>query len=116
MACMVEVLYSKPEPDGGEQHEMTVLPHHMMKEDADQLYEVTKLDECSNSSWADLIKPADDLSDPGPDGKLEFVPAMSKDGALLVRDEAEEAQGRMARQKAWSTTSKYIIYLNLKVY
>ena len=83
-AVMTEVLYSQPEPPGGETYEMTVLPHLMMPEDADRLYDVAKLDDIDNSKWADLIKPADELKDPGPNGLLEFTPAVMRGDASLI--------------------------------
>lgn len=68
-------------------HDLTILLHLMDKEHIDRHYAVAKIDEGCNRGWTDLIRPADELADPGPDGHLEFSPVMSRDGALMIESE-----------------------------
>ena len=88
---MVVALYSAPEPSSGEILEMRVLPHIMTTEGIDDFFEAVKIDEGENQ-WAKefeqlAIRPADELADPGPRGKLGFTPAIFEAGAFVVMDD-----------------------------
>ena len=85
---MVEALISEPEPSLGGMDHMRVLPHLMPEVGANDCLPVAKLDEGENQ-WASeleqgITRPAGELADPGPRGKVDFVPAMSQAGALMV--------------------------------
>ena len=52
---------------------------------------IAKLDEGENQ-WASeleqgITRPADELADQGPRGQVDFVPALSEAGALIVTDD-----------------------------
>ena len=48
------------------------------------MYEVVKINEGDNSEWTQALRPSEELADPGPNGKIEFTPALHRDGALSV--------------------------------
>ena len=62
-----------------------VLPHLIDPNDMDSMYEIVKIDEGDNSEWTQALRPAEELADPGPRGKLEFTPSSHRDAALTVQ-------------------------------
>jgi hypothetical protein len=90
---MVEALIS----DSAEQPECrpdtSMLPHLMPRDEIDKCFPIVRLDEGENQ-WAHALeggitRPSEELSDPGPRGKLEFVPAMHEAGVLVVEDDKD---------------------------
>ena len=81
-AEMAGVMVSAPGPEPGF---ALMLPHLMDATDMDDLYEIVKIDEGDNSEWTEKLRPAEELSDPGPDGRLDFTPALHRDGALTIQ-------------------------------
>ena len=76
----------------------------MTAEEMNDFFEVVKIDEGENE-WAKgfdqlAIKLADELADLGPRGKLDFTPAISEAGALIVIDD-----GRRVRLDVWHNIS-----------
>ena len=68
--------------------DMQVLPHLMVTREIDDFFPEVRLDEGENQ-WAKefeqlAIKPADELADPAPRGKLVLTPQISEAGALIV--------------------------------
>ena len=60
---------------------MRVLPHLMSADEANDFLPIVELDEGENQ-WASeldqgITRPADELANPGPRGKVDFVPALS---------------------------------------
>ena len=69
---------------------MRVLPHLMSPHEINDFFPMVKLDEGENQ-WAceleqGITRPAEELADQGP-RKVDFVPAMSQAGALVVTDD-----------------------------
>ena len=60
---------------------MRVLPHLMSSHEINDFFPVVKLDEGENQLAHELeqgiTRPSDELADPGPRGRIYFVPAMS---------------------------------------
>lgn len=88
---MVETLISEPEPSSGGMADLSVLPHLMPEDEANDFFPIVKLDQAENQ-WASELeqripRPADELADPGPRGKVGSVPAMSHAGALAVTND-----------------------------
>ena len=91
VAGIIETLISEPEPSSGGMADIRVLPHFMPEDEANDLFPIFKLDE-GESQWAIefeqvITRPADELAGPGPRGKVDFVPAMSQAGAIMVTDD-----------------------------
>ena len=63
-----------------------------------------------NAGCSDLVKPADEIADPGPDGRLDYTPAISRDGALIMTDDGQGDSQRMARFVASTTSSSARLY------
>ena len=67
---------------------MRVLFHLMPTEEMNDFFEVVKIDEGENQWTKEFeqldVRPADELVDPGPRGRLDRTPAISEDGALIV--------------------------------
>ena len=88
---MVEALFSEPEPSPGSMADMRVLPHLMSEDESNDFFPIVKLDE-GEKQWASvfeqgIVRLADKMADPGPRGKVDFVPALSQAGALIVTDD-----------------------------
>ena len=85
-AGMVEVLYSSAEPSDGPLSDMRMLPHLMSPEEMDDVSTIVRIDESENQWTKEAgqmdVRPADELADPGPRGKLEPTPAASSEFAL----------------------------------
>ena len=80
VAGMVEILHSATE--SGNVPEMRILPHLMDREEMDRFFEIASVHERVGEH--DEAKPAEELADPGPRGRLEFTPAVFRDCALLI--------------------------------
>ena len=68
-----------------------MLPHLMPPDEMDKLFPVVRLDG-GESQWAHALeggiaRPSEELADPGPRGKLDFVPAMPGVGVFIIEDE-----------------------------
>ena len=78
---MVEALISDAGTPSGDRPDMYVLPHLMPTREIDEFFPVVRLDEGENQRAHELeqgiTRPSGELSDPGPRGKLDFVPALS---------------------------------------
>ena len=90
-AGMVEALISDAGTPSGGMPDMRVLPHLMSTQEIDEFFPIVRLDEGENQ-WAHeleqgITRPSEELSDPGPRGRLDFVPAMPGAGAFVIDDE-----------------------------
>ena len=68
--------------------DMRVLPHFMSSHEINDFFPLVKLDEGENQ-WTNeleqgITRPSEKLADPGPMGRLDFVPAISKADALMT--------------------------------
>ena len=99
---MVEALISDSTEQSGSRPDMSVLPHLMPRDEIDQFFPVVRLDEGENQ-WAHTLeggitRPSEELSDPGPRGKLEFVPARHEAGAFVIECDGYSTHGVGAAQ------------------
>ena len=87
---MVEALISNSAEQLESRPDTSVLPHLMPRDEIDRFFPVVHLDEGENHrahTLGGVTRPSEELSDPGPKGKLEFVPARHEAVALVVESE-----------------------------
>ena len=89
---MVEALFSERETSSGSMADMRVLPLDVVARDQRLIPcgQVGRGGEAmANDLEQGIIRPSDELADPGPRGRIDFVPAMCVAGALMIDNETD---------------------------